>query len=125
MLHYATSFQEQGEVRFLLQLATVSEIRQVRNFVSSHFHGTGKLCQRENWHVKLAGDLLEATRDILAMSPWVADDPITSDPSLLLTDRRKLLYMMGKGLQPGGPYTSQYRESAIWANMDVPVDSGY
>jgi len=64
------------------------------------------------------------TGEILAISPWVADDPITSDPSLSLAERRKLLHMIGEELQPGGTRVNQYRESVIWADVDVPVDSG-
>ena len=58
---------------------------------------------------------------VLALSPWAADDPARSDPSLSLAARREILTRFGKQLLPGGSLANQYPEAAIWADVEVPV----
>lgn len=55
----------------------------------------------------------------LAVAPWVTDDPGIADPDLRLTERRRQLRAVGKELLPGGRRAGQYRESVIWADLDV------
>jgi hypothetical protein len=59
--------------------------------------------------------------NILAVSPWVADDPIKTTPGMSLADRRAALAQIGKQLLPGGVRANQYPETAIWADVDVPA----
>ena len=56
----------------------------------------------------------------LAMSPWVVDDPGRANPTLSLADRRAALEQVAKQLRPGGPRANQYRESVIWADVEIP-----
>jgi predicted amidohydrolase len=58
---------------------------------------------------------------MLAVSPWVAEDPILSDPELTLSERRARLRAFARQLKPQGTRSNQYRESVIWA--DLPVRS--
>jgi len=55
------------------------------------------------------------------MAPWVVEDPVKSHPGKLVAERRALLEHVGKQLQPGGSQANQYRESVIYADVDVPV----
>ncbi len=55
----------------------------------------------------------------LAVAPWVMDDPITTDPALTLEQRRARLAAVGRELLPGGMRANQYRESVIWADLEV------
>ncbi|HLH61897.1 MAG TPA: carbon-nitrogen hydrolase family protein [Ktedonobacteraceae bacterium] len=61
------------------------------------------------------------TGAILAMSPWVVEDPIRAKPGLTLEERRTVLEQVGRQLLPGGPRANQYCESVIWADVEVPV----
>ena len=56
----------------------------------------------------------------LAMSPWVVDDPSRANPEMSLTQRRASLEQVAKQLLPGGSRANQYRESVIWADVEVP-----
>ena len=59
--------------------------------------------------------------DILAVSPWVVEDPIRATPGMSLTERRKALEQVAHQLLPGGSRANQYSESVIWADVDIPV----
>jgi hypothetical protein len=59
--------------------------------------------------------------DILAVSPWVVEDPIRRTPGISLAERRKILHKVAQQLLPGGSHANQYPESVIWADVDVPV----
>lgn len=59
------------------------------------------------------------TGGFLAVSPWVEDDPITTDPTLTLEQRRARLAEIGRELLPSGARANQYRESVIWADLMV------
>jgi predicted amidohydrolase len=60
----------------------------------------------------------EAMRgQLLAVAPWVVDDPITRDPTLTLAQRRAELHAIGRQLLPGGARAGQFREVAIWADI--------
>ncbi len=61
------------------------------------------------------------TGDIIAMSPWVVDDPIIDKLNLSLSERRRLLQHVSQQLRPGGPRANQYHESVIWADVNVPA----
>jgi predicted amidohydrolase len=57
------------------------------------------------------------TGDILAVAPWVAEDPGRADPTLSLAERRQRLRRVTAELIPGGRRANQYRESVIWADI--------
>ncbi len=57
--------------------------------------------------------------EVLAVAPWVVDDPLTRDPSLSLAQRRAELHAIGRQLLPGGRRAGQFREVAIAA--DIPL----
>ncbi len=57
----------------------------------------------------------------LAMSPWVVDDPGKANPALSLAERRATLEHVAKQLLPGAARANQYRESVIWADVEIPV----
>ncbi len=59
--------------------------------------------------------------DILAISPWVMEDPMKVTPGLSLEERRKALELVGRQVLPGGSRANQYPESVIWADVDVPI----
>lgn len=59
--------------------------------------------------------------EILALAPWVVEDPLCTTPEMSLTERRKTLEQVALQLLPGGSRTNQFRESVIWADVDVPV----
>jgi hypothetical protein len=56
----------------------------------------------------------------LAMSPWVVDDPGKANPALSLAERRGALEQAAKQLLPGAARANQYRESVIWADVEIP-----
>ena len=58
---------------------------------------------------------------ILALAPWAMDDPLANDPHLTLAERRSQLALYGKQLLPGGSHAHQFPESAIWADVAIPV----
>ncbi len=58
--------------------------------------------------------------EILAVSPWVVDDPIKTMPGISLAERRKILEQVAHQLLPGGTRANQYIEAAIWADVEVP-----
>ncbi|MFL5625858.1 MAG: nitrilase-related carbon-nitrogen hydrolase [Ktedonobacteraceae bacterium] len=58
--------------------------------------------------------------EILAISPWVVDDPIKTMPGMPLAERRKILEQVAHQLLPGGARANQYIEAAIWADVEIP-----
>lgn len=58
--------------------------------------------------------------EVLAMSPWVVEDPIRTNPGMTVEERRAALEQVGKQLLPGGARANQYCESVIWADVEVP-----
>ncbi|HEV8194926.1 MAG TPA: nitrilase-related carbon-nitrogen hydrolase [Ktedonobacterales bacterium] len=65
----------------------------------------------------LTGNLLAG--GFLAVSPWAMDDPIIIDSTLTLEQRRARLAAVGRELLPGGKRANEYRESVIWADLEV------
>jgi hypothetical protein len=61
------------------------------------------------------------TGEILAMSPWVVEDPMRTKPRMPVEERRASLEQVGKQLLPGGARANQYCESVIWADVEVPI----
>ncbi|MBA3825270.1 MAG: hypothetical protein H0X24_15395, partial [Ktedonobacterales bacterium] len=62
----------------------------------------------------------EAMRgQLLAVAPWVVEDPLTRDPSLTLAQRRAALHAVGQQLLPGGARAGQFREVAIAADITL------
>ncbi len=59
--------------------------------------------------------------EILAMSPWVVEDPIRTKADMAVEERRATLEQVGKQLLPGGARANQYCESVIWADVEVPA----
>ncbi len=59
--------------------------------------------------------------DILAVSPWVEDDPMKSRAEMSLAERRSALEQVAQQLLPGEARANQHPESVIWADVDVPV----
>ena len=59
--------------------------------------------------------------EFLAMAPWIVEDPVKSDPGKSVAERRALLEQVGTQLLPGASQANQYRESVIYADVDVPV----
>ncbi len=59
--------------------------------------------------------------EILALSPWVVEDPGCTKPEMSLAERRTALEQVARQLLPGGARANQYPESVIWADVDVPV----
>src|SRR2546423_11966723 len=59
--------------------------------------------------------------DILAVSPWVVEDPIRTTAEMPLAERRKALEQVARQLLPGGARANQYQESVIWADVDVSL----
>jgi predicted amidohydrolase len=57
------------------------------------------------------------TGDILAVAPWVVDDPVARQPDLPLAERRARLHAVGAQLLPGQPRAGQFREVAIAADI--------
>jgi predicted amidohydrolase len=57
----------------------------------------------------------------LALAPWAAEDPGVKDPSLSLDERRAALTEIGEQLAPGSgdPRENGYRESIVWADLQV------
>ncbi|MDQ6661742.1 MAG: hypothetical protein M3Z24_12355, partial [Chloroflexota bacterium] len=48
--------------------------------------------------------------DMLAVSPWIVEDPIKTNSNMPLAERRKELEQVGKQLLPGGSRAQQYPE---------------
>ena len=59
--------------------------------------------------------------EILALSPWVVEDPGCAKPEMSLAERRTALEQVARQLLPGGARANQYPEAVIWADVDVPV----
>ncbi len=59
--------------------------------------------------------------EILAMSPWVVEDPVRTTPGMSLAERRAALNQVTKQLLPGGARANQYPESVIWADVEIPL----
>ena len=58
---------------------------------------------------------------VLALAPWAANDPILNNPTHSLAERRAALALLSKQLLPSGARANQYPETAIWADVEVPV----
>ncbi|MGO8950051.1 MAG: nitrilase-related carbon-nitrogen hydrolase [Ktedonobacterales bacterium] len=56
---------------------------------------------------------------LLAVAPWVAEDPILKEPALSLSQRRRRLAAVGLQLRPKGTRANQYRESVISADLEL------
>ena len=56
----------------------------------------------------------------LAISPWVVEDPGKTNPALTLAERRAALEQVARQLLPGAARANQYRESVIWADVEIP-----
>ena len=56
----------------------------------------------------------------LAMARWVVDVPGGANPALSLAERRAALHGVAKQLLPGAVRANQYRESVIWADVEIP-----
>lgn len=54
---------------------------------------------------------------MLAVAPWVCDDPVLAEPRLPLATRRAQLSATGADLLPGGKRAGAFRESVIWADL--------
>lgn len=63
------------------------------------------------------------TGEILALSPWIMDDPIKTVPEMALAERRTILTNAARQRLSGGAHAQHYPESAIWANAAVPAIS--
>lgn len=106
---------------------------QVGNFFDITFDGqssiTGKsqyepdpqcnFVGNDGFRHTLTGKLLKGS--FLALSPWVAEDPIREHPTMPLAERRAILEHTAKQLLPGGTRANQYPESVIWADVEVHV----
>ncbi len=57
--------------------------------------------------------------EILALSPWVVEDPGRATPAMSVVERRTALERIAHQLLPGGSRANQYPESVIWADVDV------
>jgi hypothetical protein len=60
------------------------------------------------------------TGEILALSPWIMDDPIKTTSEMSLAERRATLTNVARQRLIGGTHAHHYPESAIWADADVP-----
>jgi predicted amidohydrolase len=56
---------------------------------------------------------------MLAIAPWVADDPAVAEPDIALAERRAQLANVGALRLPGGKCAGAFRESVIWADLDL------
>jgi hypothetical protein len=56
---------------------------------------------------------------ILAVAPWVCEDPIVGNPALSLDERRDRLAQVGAALQPHGKRAGDFRESVIVADLSL------
>lgn len=72
-----------------------------------------------------------ADNGYLAVAPWIVEDPLLANPGLGLSGRREALAGQGVALLPGsgvpcagplayGPCENGYRESVVWADVEVP-----
>ncbi len=59
--------------------------------------------------------------EILALSPWIVEDPGWTKPQMSLAERRVALERVARQLLPGGARANQYPESVICTDVDVPV----
>lgn len=55
----------------------------------------------------------------LAVAPWVMVDPAAVEPHMTLTKRRERLATLARELLPTGSLANRYRETAVWADLDV------
>ena len=106
---------------------------QVGNFFDLAFDGQSTITQKserdpnpycnfvgnEGFVHTVTGAALKG--EILAMAPWVVEDPIREMPNLSVAERRAALMQVGKQLLPGGARANQYPETAIWADVAVPI----
>lgn len=56
---------------------------------------------------------------MLAVAPWVMDDPILGNPALSLQERRARLAEVGSALLPRGKRAGDFRESVIAADLSL------
>ena len=54
---------------------------------------------------------------VMAVAPWVIDDPIEEDPTATIDARKAKLRATGQELLPGGPRANQYVETVIAADV--------
>ncbi|HET8840476.1 MAG TPA: nitrilase-related carbon-nitrogen hydrolase [Ktedonobacteraceae bacterium] len=106
---------------------------QVGNFFDISFDGQSTITMKsdeepdpqcnfvgnEGFYHTMTGQPLKGR--FLALSSWAINDPIQANPSLTLAERRAILRSYGRQLRPGGSRVNQYPESAIWADVTVPV----
>lgn len=107
---------------------------QVGNFFDVIFDGQSSITKKSEWQpdpcCNFVGNDSYAhtvtgkpmTGKILALSPWIMDDPIKTTPEMSLTERRTLLTNAARQRLTGGTHAHHYPESAIWADVDVPVE---
>lgn len=103
---------------------------QVGNFFDTTFDGQSTITAKgpeepdlnfvgnEGFYHTVTGQPLKGK--LLAVSPWAIEDPGRSDPSLSLSERRNWLQGYGRQLCAGGEHANQYRESVIWADVELP-----
>ncbi|HLY30662.1 MAG TPA: nitrilase-related carbon-nitrogen hydrolase [Ktedonobacterales bacterium] len=70
----------------------------------------------EHWHTVTEQPLVGG---FLALAPWVAPDPALNEPLLTLDERRAWLMARGRELLPGASQANAYRESVIWADLNL------
>ncbi|MHB8595228.1 MAG: nitrilase-related carbon-nitrogen hydrolase [Ktedonobacteraceae bacterium] len=61
------------------------------------------------------------TGEILALSPWIMDDPIKTAAEMSLAERRTILTNAARQRLTGGTHAHHYPESVIWADVGVPA----
>lgn len=72
-----------------------------------------------------------ARTGLLAVAPWILDDPGIANPGMTLADRRAALATEGAKLFPGsgvacagplipGACENGYREAVVWADVEIP-----
>jgi DNA-binding response OmpR family regulator/predicted amidohydrolase len=101
---------------------------QTGNFFESSFDGQSSIIRKSDQPPDPANTFVgnegfshtvtgqRFTAEVLAVAPWVEDDPILSQPDLTLAERRARLASTGRQLRPGGARANQFRESVIWAD---------
>ena len=62
------------------------------------------------------------TGELLALSPWIIDDPIKTNPNMPLAERRVILENAAHQLSPGFTCANRYQESVIYADAEIPID---
>jgi hypothetical protein len=70
---------------------------------------------------KQPGQVVEVGTEILALSPWIINDPVKTTPEMSLAERRATLTNVARQRLTGGTHAHHYPESAIWADVEVPA----